>query len=200
MRKLVKESLNEALRYQGYHWNEFTKELINYEGWQGDEYEVYKYYSNDEGESEKTTLSKGDVDNIKYVVTDENDNIIDSGEFDAEGLGSGELDGELYYAMNESLNEKKRPRDSEGHKYGSKRSHYDKDGFAKTPWEKSGKENPDYDHWEANKEDEEENDYIDNDIATTDILEIISKCKNYMSPNAYNIFRESLRDIVNNEM
>jgi hypothetical protein len=48
----------------------------------------------------------------------------------------------------ESLNERKRHRDSEGHRLGSKRSHYDKDGFVKNRWKRSGKENPDYDHWE----------------------------------------------------
>lgn len=62
------------------------------------------------------------------------------------------------YPANESLNEKKRGRDPEGHKLGSKRSHYDKEGFVKNPWQKSGKENPDYDHWERLKSTPEESD------------------------------------------
>lgn len=104
--KLVKESLNEALRYQGQYWRDFAEELVDYHGWKAEGNEVYKYDMNDETEkAEKTTLSKGYDDNINYIVTDEEGNEIDSGEFDAEGLSSGELDGELYYNMNESLNE-----------------------------------------------------------------------------------------------
>ena len=104
--KLVKKSLNEALRYRGSYWREFAEELVDYHGWSGEGDEVYKYDMNVETEeAEKTTLSKGYDDNIEYTVTDEEGNEINSGEFDAEGLGSGELDGELYYIMNESLNE-----------------------------------------------------------------------------------------------
>lgn len=65
--------------------------------------------------------------------------------------------------IKENLNEKG-GRDSEGHNYGSKRSHYDKDGFVKTPWEKSGKENPDFDHWNTTKEG-----YSDDQIAEVGI-------------------------------
>lgn len=106
MKKLVKERLNEALRYRGQYWRDFAEELVDYHGWSAEGNEVYKYDMDDETEEAiKTTLSKGYDDNIEYNVTDEDGNEIDSGEFDAEGLGSGELDGELYYAMNESLNE-----------------------------------------------------------------------------------------------
>jgi hypothetical protein len=49
--------------------------------------------------------------------------------------------------VKEFLNEKRREKDSEGHRIGSKRSHYDKDGFVKHSGERSGKESEDYNHW-----------------------------------------------------
>jgi hypothetical protein len=42
--------------------------------------------------------------------------------------------------VKENVNERRRGKDDEGYRYGSKKSHWDKDGFRKFDFEKSGKE------------------------------------------------------------
>jgi len=95
--KLVKESINEALRYREGSWSAFARELISYEGWQEDGEQLIKYDSTDEGETIEIRVFPAHGDEIKFDVTDENGSSLSSGEFDAEGLGSGEFDGELGY-------------------------------------------------------------------------------------------------------
>lgn len=47
------------------------------------------------------------------------------------------------------------------------------------------------------KEEIEGYDYIDNDIATTDIIiPTLNKCKELMSPGAFKIFMTSLKEII----
>lgn len=95
--KLIKENLNEAIRYREGAWRTFSQELRDYHGWKDGSYpHLFKYYSADNGEEREIEIRPGMDDDISFTVVDSEGEEIDRGSFDAEGLGSGEFDDEVW--------------------------------------------------------------------------------------------------------
>ena len=93
--EFVNESLNEAARIGHAKWNDILKDLTTM-GWDKEKNFATQYFSNDEDESMKLRITNSGNDEVYYEVLDDNDDIVDSGSFDAEGISAGELDGEVW--------------------------------------------------------------------------------------------------------
>ena len=82
----------------------------------------------------------------------------------------------------ESLNERIiRGRDDEGHRYGSKKSHWDKQGFKKLDWERTGKESYKGDVVSLLKHDHHEYDVKENPTSEdTAVLKYIERIASWL--------------------
>jgi len=98
----VGESVNEAARVGSSSWSSILKDLSNL-GWETNLPNATKYYT-DDNDNERSLVINGQYgDNIKWTVYDERGKEINSGQFDAEGLSAGELDGEIWMEIEESV-------------------------------------------------------------------------------------------------
>lgn len=97
--------LNEAARVGRSRWKDILDDLKDM-GWNVIHNAAHKdYYTDDDRERELIITARYGSDEIEYKVNDENGDEVDSGSFDAEGLSAGELDGEVWNYIEESVNE-----------------------------------------------------------------------------------------------
>jgi hypothetical protein len=90
--EFVNESLNEAARIGHSKWNDVLKDLLNL-GWDKEKKFAVKYFGDN---NSKLRMTNSGGDDVKYEVLNNNDEIMSSGSFDAEGISAGELDGEVW--------------------------------------------------------------------------------------------------------
>ena len=97
--------INEAYRYQGsFSWYEIKKELEEYHGWHSDGNKVSKGYANDDDEERLITIGPDPYDDEDiFVVISEENGELDSGSFNSEGLSSGEIDIEVWSAVDTNI-------------------------------------------------------------------------------------------------
>lgn len=98
--KLFEQFVNEAARVGRSSWSSILSDLKR-DGWDIKGNLASKYYDED-GEERRLEIDN-DGDDIWWTIYDENDKEINSGSFDGEGLSAGELDGEVWSYIEESI-------------------------------------------------------------------------------------------------
>lgn len=94
---IIKENaITEAFRIGNSSWSDILDDLSRI-GWTKEGEIAKKYYTNDNEEQMSLEITNYDGDDeIRWTIFDENNNELESGSFDAEGLSAGEIDSEIW--------------------------------------------------------------------------------------------------------